>query len=222
MIGEKARGATLDTNEQAETLTEFNSFIDSLAIERLYAYSIQQDSKALSASTSTLTIGTNGSFAVNRPVRLADPCFVRDANGFDTPLEIISMETYGRLVDKDAGFTVPDRIAYDYGFSATSTGTLYLYPSPSASLTLFINSWTQIGQVSSQSVDLALPPGYRLFLESNFAVHLAAGLTPVSQETADIARKSRAMLKSNNAPAPVMTVMDLPSASRHGNIFTGE
>ena len=37
MIGEKARGATLDSAEQTECLAEFNSFVDSLANERLLA-----------------------------------------------------------------------------------------------------------------------------------------------------------------------------------------
>lgn len=221
LIGEKTRGGTLNSNEQTECLDEFNTFLDSLQIERLYAYSVQQDSAALSASTSTLTIGTNGSFAVSRPVRLVDPCFVRDGSGFDTPLTIIDSEQYGRIVDKDSGYTVPEYIYYDAGFSATSTGTLHLYPAASASLTLFINSWKTLSQVSTLSQDLSLPPGYRLFLETNFAIHLAGGLTEVSPETAKLARDAKAALKGNNTPAPVMR-LDSGLATRGGNILTGD
>ena len=164
MIGEKARGGTLDTNEQVECLAEFQSFLDSLATERLLCYQITQDSVALSASTSTLTVGPGATLNTVRPVKLVDPCFVRDASGFDPPLEIINIETYGLIVDKDAGFTIPNKISYDAGFSATSTGTLRLFPSPSAGLTLFINSWKALPTVSTVSQNVALPPGYQLFL----------------------------------------------------------
>ena len=223
LIGEKSRGATLDTNEQAECLVEFNTFLDSLPTQRLYCYQLSQVSTTITASTVSLTIGTNGTFATPRPVRLVDPCFIRDANGFDTPLEIVNAQTYGEIVDKDAGFTVPTMIFYDQGFSATSTGTLFLYPAPSANLTLFINGWQTLSQVSTLSQDLALPPGYRYFLEANFAQHLAAGQTPISQELAVMIRESRGMVKSANLPNPVMEVEPgaLQATRRAGNIFTG-
>lgn len=222
MIGEKVRGGTLDSNEQVECLAEFQTFLDSLATERLLAYQIVQDSVALSSSTSTLTVGPGGTLNTDRPVKLVDPCFVRDASGFDTELKIINIETYGRIVDKDAGFTVPNVISYDSGFSATSTGTLRLYPSPSAGLTLFINSWKQLVSVSTVSHNVALPPGYQLFLESNFAIHLAAGLTPVPAETLKIARDSKAMVKGVNLPEPIMRLDSGAAMSGgRGNIFTG-
>lgn len=221
MIGEKARGGTLDSSEQTECLAEFNTFLEATATERLYSYQITQDSVALSASTSTLTIGPGATLNTARPVKIVDPCFIRDANGFDTPLEIIGMQTYGGIVDKDAGFTVPTQIAYDSSFSATSTGRLFLYPSPSAGLTLFVNAWSQIGTVSTLTVNLSLPPGYQLFLESNFAIHLAAGLTSVPPETAKIARDSKAAIKGVNLPEPVMS-FDLGIAGRgRSSIFTG-
>ena len=220
LIGEKARGATLDTAEQTETLAEFNTFLDSLATERLYAIALQEDSVALGTSTSTVTVGPGATLNTERPVKIVDPCYVRDSSGFDTPLTILGDKaSYGAIVDKDAGYTAPTHIFYDSGFSATSTGTLFLYPASAAGYTLFINSWAQLGTVSTLSVNLALPPGYQLFLESNFAIHLAAGLVPVPAETAKLARESKAAIKGANLPEPVMR-SDL-YRSRGGNIFTG-
>ena len=222
LTGEKARGATLDSNEQTECLAEFNTFLESLSLERLACYTFTQDSKALTASTESYTIGANGAFAVTRPNKIVDPCFIRDASGYDTPLELIDAEMYGRLVDKDAGYTVPTYLFYDMGYSATSTGTLYLYPSPSDSLTLYINSLKPIGPVVSLTTNILVPPGYQLMLETNFAVHLAAGLTPVSPELARMARESKAAIKSLNQPD---VVMHLDSGAvgygRRSNIFTG-
>ena len=221
LIGEKARGATLDSNEQTECLAEFNTFLEATANERLLSYHLVEDVTTVAVSSNSLTIGTNGQFAVTRPMRIVDPCFIRDSSGYDTPLELISKEAYGRLVDKDSVYTVPTYLFYDSGFSATSTGTLYFYPAASGSIEIHINSWKQIGQVSTLSHNLSLPPGYQLFIESNFALHLAAGLVPVSAELAKLARESKAAVKGVNAPAPV-AMMDVGIVSGSGsNIFTG-
>lgn len=221
LIGEKARGATLTSTEQTETLDEFNTFMEATATERLLCYQLVQDSTPLTASTNSYTIGTNGAFAVARPVKIVDPCFVRDSGGMDTPVQILDAEAYGRIVLKSAGYTYPTSLFYDSGFSATSTGTIYLYPSPQGGLTLFINSWKQLGTVSTLSQNLSLPPGYQLFIESNFAIHLAAGQRPISAELAKIARDSKAMVKGGNVPETVMQVEAALHPSYRSNIFTG-
>ena len=221
LTGEKAREGTLSSDEQTQCLQEFNTFLDSCNNERLLCYQVQQDSLALTASTESYTIGIGGAFNVTRPTRIVDPCFVRDdATSTDTALTIINAESYGRIVDKTSGYTVPEYLFYDNGFSATSTGTLYLYPSPSPSLTLFINSWRQFSQVSTLSHNVLLPPGYQLFLETNFAIHTAAGVMPVSPELAKMARDARAALKSYNLPDPVMR-LDSPIGGRSRSILTG-
>jgi hypothetical protein len=220
LTGEKSRGATLTANEQTECLAEFNTFVEACANERLLAYQVTQDSASLTASTASYSVGPGGTINTTRPVRIVEPCFIRDSAGLDTPVTVLSAESYGRIVQKDAGFTVPTSLFYDGGFSATSTGTIFLYPSPSASLTLFFNSWKQIGPVSTLSQNLSLPPGYQLFLETNFAVHLAAGLRPISAELAKMARDSKAAIKSVNAPETI-SLLDYGIARPRGNIFTG-
>ncbi len=219
--GEKARGATLSADEAVECLAELNTFMESAQTERLNCYSVTQVSTSITASTESYTIGTNGAFAVARPTKIVDPCFVRDSSGYDTPITIIDSETYGYIVDKNAGFTVPTKLYYDYGFSATSTGTIYLYPSPTSNLTLFLNTWTQLQSFASVSTNVLLPPGYQLFIESNFAIHLAAGLTPISPELAKIARESKAAVQSLNLPDTIM-YPSIPMTRRgRGNILTG-
>jgi hypothetical protein len=219
MIGEKARGATLDSSEQTECLAEFNTFLDACAVERLLCYTVQQDSLALSVSTSTYSIGPGGAFNVTRPTRIVDPCYVRDSAGQDYPLRVVDSVVYGRIGDKSSVGTRPEYLYYDAGLSATSTATLYLYPPPSESLTLFIASWKQLGSVSTLSHNIALPPGYQLFLESNFAVHLAAGQVPISAELGRIARDSKIAIKSLNLPSVVMRMEPMPHSPRGGNIL---
>ena len=206
MIGEKSRGATLTTAEQTETLAELNTFMDACANERLLCYQTQQDSMTLTASTSTYTIGTNGVFAVDRPTKLVDPCFVRDASGYDSQLTVINREAYGAIPMKSVGNTWPTHIFYDYGYSATSTATITVYPAPVSGLTLFINSWKQLGNFSTLSQTVMLPPGYQLFIESNFAIHLAAGVFPITAELMKIAKESKAAIKGLNVVDTVMSM----------------
>ena len=221
MTGEKARGDTLTSDEQVECLAELNSMLDSWALERLMCYQIVQESLALTTSTASYTIGSGGAFNTTRPVKIVDPCFIRDSSNLDTPVRLIGAEQYGRIVQKSAGYTYPTDMFYDSGFSATSTATLYLYPSPSASLTLFINSWKAVGTFSTMSQTVSLPPGYQLAIESNYAIHSAAGLTPVSAELAKIARDSKAAIKSVNLPDTVSRLDAGIVRGRRSNIFLG-
>ena len=213
MIGEKTRGATLDSNEQVEVLDEFNTFLESINQERLMCYSVTQDSHLLTVSTATYTIGPGATINTTRPMKLVDPCWIRDSSATDYPVKIITLDSYGLASDKASGATIPTHVYYDSGFSATSTASLTVYPPPSAGLTLYIHSLKQFSTVSTLSQNLALPPGYRLFLESNFAIHLAAGFTKVSAETAKIAKDTKSAIKAMNAPDMVMR---LDSGSRIG------
>jgi hypothetical protein len=60
-----------------------------------------------------------------------------------------------------------------------------------------------------------------LAIESNFAIHLAAGLTPISQELAKIAKESLAAVRSLNLPTTI-TRLDYYGSRQAGNsILTG-
>ena len=219
MIGEKQRGATLDANEQVETLAELNTFMESLNNDKLMCYSVTQDNFLLTASTASYTIGPGATINTARPTKIVDPCWIRDSNAIDHPVKIIPLEIYGTLTDKSSGATTPTHLYYDAGYSATSTATIHVYPPPTVGLTLYINSWKQLQTFSTQSHTVLLPPGYQLFIESNFAMHLAAGFVDPPAVVAKIARESKAALAKLNLPSMVMR---LEAGSRQSvNIMHG-
>jgi len=221
MIGEKPRGGTLDSNEQVECLAELNTMLESWNLERLMAYSVTQDTHALTASTATYTIGPGATINTARPVKIVDPCWTRDANGYDSPLTVVNLETYGKVGDKSSAGVTPQTIYYNGDYSSTSTASLTLYPPPGSGLTLHIHSWKQLTAFASVSSTVLLPPGYQLAIESNFAIHLAAGFREVSKEVAEIARKSKAAIKKVNTQGLIMG-SDLSATQAAGeNIFTG-
>lgn len=223
MIGMKAMGASLTSDEQTAYLSALNAMMDSWSLERLMCYQVVQESLALTSSVGSYTIGSGGAFNTARPTKIVDPCFIRDSSNFDTPLQIINAEAYGRIVSKTTDGTRPSYLFYDAAF-ASSLATIYLYPEPSASLTLYINSWKQLQTFATISTTVVLPPGYQRAIESNFAIELSAGLRNVPPEVIRIARESKAAIKSVNAPDSFMQLdagVVYPSMMRGRNILTG-
>ena len=222
LLGEKERGGTLDTFEQADLLADFNSFLDGCSIERLLCYQVLQESFSLASGTVSYTIGSGATMSTTRPTKIVDPCFVRDSSNLDSPLKLLDASAYGRIVQKSgSGTTYPDYLFYDGAFDSSGFGTIYIYPPPASALTLFINSWKQLGSVSTISSQLSLPPGYQRFIEYNFAVEEAGGFTSVSPEVAMIARQSKAAIKSINAPDSFMRLEAGISQPIGSNILTG-
>ena len=221
MIGEKPRGGTLTADEAVECLDELNTFMEALNTERLFCYTITEDTFALTASTSSYTIGPGATIDTDRPTRIVDPCFIRDSSNFDSPINLLTVEQWGKIVQKDVGFTYPTELYYDGDYTATSTARLYLYPSPSADLTLHVHSWKQLANFSTVTHEVLLPPGYRRFIESNFAVDQAAGWANVTPEVAKIASDSRAAIKRMNAPHTVMELDSTMTGVYRGSILTG-
>jgi len=203
LIGEKERGDTLDATEAAELLMELNSMLESWSVDRINCYTISEVTTALTASTATYSIGPNATISTARPIKLIDPCFVRDGSGYDTPLQILDSVSYGQIVDKDSGYVVPIYIYYDAGFNSSGQANIKLYPSPSSSLTLHLTAWLQLSNLSSVSQALNFPPGYQRAITYNFAIESAPGFASITPEIAKVARESLANIQSINLPAPI-------------------
>ena len=223
MLGGKVLGGSLTSAEQTAYLAVLNAMLDSWSIERLMVPNLLQESKALTASVGSLTIGSGGTFNTTRPIRIVQPTFVRDASGNDIPLEIINADAYGKIVVKTIDGTYPKYLFYD-GADVAGLATIYLYPEPAASLTLYINSWKQFTQFSAIGDTLVAPPGYERAIAANFAIEAAAGYRPVPPETAKIARESKAAIMGVNLPSAYMQMpvgIVSPGMSRGRSILTG-
>ncbi len=203
LIGEKTVGGTLTSGEQTAYLADLNTMLESWSLERLMCFQLLQESRALTASIGSFTIGSGATWNTTRPTKICDPCFTRDSAGVDYPIELINAEAYGLITLKtvDGGF--PAYLFYDQAYVA-GLATIFLYPEPIAGLTLYINSWKQLQSFSTISDAVVLPPGYQRAIEFNFAVETAGGLTNVSAEVAKIARESKAAIKGVNAPENIM------------------
>lgn len=207
MTGEKARGETLDANEAIQCLSEINAMIESWSLSPLLCYQLTQYSFPLTAGTVSSTIGPGATMSTTvRPVKLVDPCFVRDGSNMDTPLSIISPQSYGGIVMKGTGNTYPTYITYNQGLDSSGFGLINVYPAPSSNLTLYINTQQAVGNFAAVSTMVSLPPGYQRAIESNYAIESVAGIGSVSPEVVKIARDSLALIKTQNLPEVISSI----------------
>ena len=215
LIGEKIVGGTLTSSEQTAYLEDLNTMLASWSLERLMCYQLLQESKALTSSVGSYTIGSGGAWNTTRPTKIVDPCFIRDSGSIDRAVEIIDAQAYALITLKTIDNNYPSYLFYDAAFAA-SLATIYLYPEPAASLTLYINSWKQLTQFATIGETVALPPGYQRAIEFNFAVEAAGGFSNVTPEVAAIARQSKAALMRVNAPDGILR-LDPGVLGRRGN-----
>ena len=218
-IGEKIVGGTLTTAEQTDYLYDLNSWLDSVGLNRLMIPHLLQDSHALTSSTGSYTIGPGGAISVKRPLKV-EYAFTRDSNSIDRGLTILTERgQYDAIVSKSLEGYIPEYLYYD---PRVPLGTIYLYPEPGAGLTLYLDSWKLLQKFGGIDVPLDLPPGYQLFIESNFAIWVAGGFANVSSEVLKVARESKAAIQSFNAPAGVLRLDAGVAGHRRYDINTDE
>jgi len=222
MTGDKRINGTLSTTEQTYYLARLIAWMASIGLEPLNNYAVTEDSLALTTGTTTYTIGSGGTWNTARPKTILEG-FIRDSSSFDSPLRIIDKEAYHSLALKSTGNTYPMFLYYDKDF-ASSLAKVYFYPAPSASLTAYIYSPKQLQIFTAIDTTMVLPPGYQLFLESNFAILCCAGYREVPATTLKIARESKAAIQKANLPDLHMRLDAAVSGGRGTagtNVYTG-
>jgi hypothetical protein len=198
IAGVIGQNETPSSSEAADGLVALNDMLALWAIDRTYAYTIDQSNFPLVSGTASYTIGTGGTFNTTRPVKI-DGAFVR-INSVDYPLQEINSNDYDSIAYK-TNSNIPEFFYYDNAFPL---GTITLYGVPTTG-TIYIEQWHQLTQFTNLATDLTFPPGYSTAIAYNLAEFICpeygVSLTP---EAADIAKSSAALVRNHNLPAPVM------------------
>jgi len=228
-LGLKAPGDTLTSAEETAHLGDINAFMDSLGIERLMVPYITEDSLSLTSSDGVYTIGPGADFNTVRPLRI-EQAWIRDSDDADTPVEVFNDKAYNSIPLKTVDGSYPSYLYYDSGFqyrgqgltgAGVGWGTIKLYPEPGSGLTLYITSLKPLQQFGTLDVPIQLPPGYQRFIEHNLALELAGDM-PIPAVVVDIAKKSKAAIKSFNLPGVFLRLdAGIVSSVHRGSILTG-
>lgn len=178
------------------------------------------DSPIISTGAQSYTVGPGGDINIARPDRLEDGCYLRQLinsspNQVDNPLEIIeSHETYASISLKQLT-SFSNYIFYD---SAYPLGRIFPYPIPQANIyEIHILTKAILGQFTSLTQTIILPPEYKPALEWNLAQRLRVAYRfPKDEELNAMARDSLNLIRGANAQIPRLR---MPTALVRGLLY---
>ncbi len=155
----------------------------------------------------TYTIGPSGNWNTTRPVDVT-AIYMRDTNGNDLPVNMLSYEQYADIISKPVTATIALSAWYNSG-SPLSQITFWPVPTQT-SYRAVIWSWKLLTEFTSVSDDITLPPGYEDYIESNLAFKCCVAFNrPVPDGLAGWAAESKGKLKRINVNVPTLS---MPSA----------
>lgn len=222
-LGAIATGESLSADEANDSLNVLNSMLDFWRNDSFLVYQIAQNGYTWGANNRTRTIGSGADFNAERPVRIEDGTFFRDANNIDYPVTIIrDRVAYDTQVLKSNQSTYPDCLYYDPSYP---NGTIYVYPVPSQALTLYLNSWQLLHRFASLGESLSMPPGYQWVIEHNLAVYLEPVFSLAAPDSvrAEAIRSKRELARTNHRPVYACTDVStvIGNESYGNNIYNG-
>jgi hypothetical protein len=157
-LGHLGRTEVPTGQEFTDCLYAYNQLLESWSTEKLMSYATLQRSFSLVANTQSYT-----------------QAFVRDSNGQDFPLTIVSREVWNTIGLKSTTSDIPQILFYD---STYPLGVVYIYPVPTQALTVFYDSTLNQVTASTGTTSISMPPGYERCFISNLALELMANGFP--------------------------------------------
>ena len=157
LSGALASGETADANDLLEAQDDANDMLDQWSTQDLMLYYDKVDIVPLVAGQISYDIGpTATSLVTERPIEILLANY-RDANGLDTPMNVVPHDSYERLVQKTTSQTEPSIVCY---IPTNPNGTLLVWPTPSSGMTMRLMSNKQLSNIADLSDDVPMPKGY--------------------------------------------------------------
>lgn len=184
IIGVGVDGETLETADSTKGVRAMNMFIKSLMAEGCTLWVSKNTSITLVASDKDYTIGPTGNKVLDRPFKITQ-CWARNSDGYDTPVELISKESYNFIYNKSVTTSsAPTQAMYD---RTLTNGTLYVWPVPNSTAaseyTLYVEYQKPYDDMDSSTNDFEFPQEWYLALLYGTAAILADfyGLNPTER-----------------------------------------
>ena len=216
-------GEAPTAEEAQDALDMLNSIISEWSIDNTMTLTRVQESYALPANISAVTIGTGQTWDTEKPFFIVS-AFIR-SGGFDYPIETITRDNYDAITDKSETGR-PTVLFYDPGLTqqANQLGTINLHPVPDIAYSLFITSDKGLSEFASLNSDLTFPSFYKRALIYNLAVELSLEYGRVLPGgVAAIAQQSKATIAALNAKQKVLIkALGLPGSDSTFDFYSGD
>jgi hypothetical protein len=170
VVGRIFPGQTCSTDEQTTSQLGLNNLLDEWNATGLAVYSVARTTPfALTSGTADYTIGTGGTIAITRPVKIEGWAVQATSGQSSAGKPVDAQEFLAIATDRSAIGARIKALNYD---AAYPTASIHLYPKPNGGL-LELWIWEQLPQITDFTQVYALPPGYGEALIYNLAVALA-------------------------------------------------
>ncbi|QGH73447.1 MAG: tail adaptor [Podoviridae sp. cty5g4] len=218
-IGAISLGETVSVDKNTEALQALQAMLRAWSQKRILVYATTKESFTLIPNQNSYTWGLGADINTTRPHKVL-AAFIRDANGLDCSVSIISDGTYMDIASKSAT-SRPHYLNYNptYPYS-----TIYLYPSPAIAEVLWLTSlkpFTETSSFADIGDTISFPPNYEEAIIYNLAMRLCSEsqISPPA-EVREIAGTSYGELIILNASLAVepATVL-LPAGGKHSRVY---
>lgn len=201
-------GQTASAEDTADCFTRLNWMIGQWKRKRWLIYHLI-DVSVVTTGAQSYTVGPGGDYDTPRPDKL-EFAYLRQIvpsqpSPVDWPLDILaSREDYSRIALKNMT-SFPQVIFYDSGWPM---GRVYPWPIPQANLyEVHLVLKDQLGEFTSLSQDVNLPPEYEAALFYNLAVRLRpAYQLPPDPSLVALATDALNVIRNANAQIPRLTL----------------
>ncbi|MFD1558355.1 hypothetical protein ACFSHT_22445 [Paraburkholderia silviterrae] len=176
-IGYYAATETMTAADSALGLQQLNMMLDQWSNEPQACFAITEQSFAIQTGKSQYSIGTSGGADVNatRPIRVIEgpgAAYVQDSNGNNFPVSVVTRQDWNQIGNR-SGLTqsnLPTVLFYD---PQMPLGLINLWPQPNSSgYTMYFDSYLQLADMASLTVNFSLPPGYEAAIQDCLAPRL--------------------------------------------------
>ncbi len=203
-----------------------NRMLDADSTEDLMIYNNTFEVFNLVSGQQVYTMGLDGDWDTTRPTDIT-AIYMRDTNGNDLPVNLLSYEQYADILSKPVAATIA---LSAWCNSGATTWNVTFWPVPTqTSYRAVVWSWKLLTQFTSVSDDVILPPGYEDYIESNLAAKCCVAFNrPMPDDLLNWASAAKAKLKRFNIDVPLLGMpSDLVSGSSSNtfpispHIYTG-
>lgn len=183
--------------QYAQGLRALNSMLGSWSTE-LALYGLVDEHFTLTPGKDVYTVGVGQDLDTAWPYSI-DGAFIRDSNGIDYQLQIISEGQYDQISDKTTQ-SRPDYLLYIPRGYPVGTATVFYVPD--SAYDLYWTAQKVIKEFTSIEDTVGIAPVYEEALKYNLSMRLALPCgVPVTQELAMLARESRSAIPIPIEPA---------------------
>lgn len=204
-LGVIGAGETVDAGTSSDCFRLLNDMVDQWGAERLTIFTRTRSVQTLSSGTQEYTIGTGGTFDIERPEWIESASIIPDntvaaSSKLELPVPILNESEWQGVTVKGVTSTFPTKIFYDYS-DTSGRGIISVWPIPSGSnvgLVLYIPA--ALSEFADLTTDYSFPKGYRRALHYKLAECLAPDFgRPFSPDQRTLANKAFGIIKEHNA-----------------------